>query len=325
MDGNPFRKYEYIPAGGPGEPVYVITKRPPTYFCSISNSWYFNIDNYGEISFLKVDSSVYVNSEKRKSFFKVSEVDGSFKSIKFNIKFTNDIFYSWKDNKTLDIFHNFNVEVDSIIMINNEYVDEKCKKYYHNGYMEIDFLNVDLKSTDDINVIVYSISSNDKFINSKFIMEETNKISVINDEINEKYLIENPYGMINKKFIIKTNDDEVLNLSSLDILPTYISINKNEIESLRDINSIFSYFPTETLKTFIIQYGISTDKITWNGNSVRIRHEFSSDINFIIDRNDSRKMIKTIKKIDDNNLEISFNNMNYEPNVFSITIFKIGE
>lgn len=249
--------------------------------------------------------------------FKASKVDSSFKSIIFKVQYLNE--------RIITISHNFRISVDSVVMVNNEYVDEKCKKYYHDGYLEINFLNINLKQSDEIIVIVYTISSDQNFINSEFATEKFDKIDVIDDQINEKYLIENKYGMINKKFIIKKNDDEILKLSSLDIWPTYISIDKNEIDSLSKIKSILSYFPIETMKTFNIQYGIDTNVISWENNTVRINHGLGTDVNFIIDRNDSRRMIKTVKKIDNNNLEISFNNMSYDPNVFSITIFKIGE
>lgn len=325
IGGSPFRKYEYIPTGGQGEPVYVITKKKPEFFSSITNFWYFNIDDYGVISFLKVDSTIFIDKEVRTPYLKLSKVSESFKSLKFNISMENGSSYSWANEHTVNVFHNFELDVDSVVMINNEYVDEKCKKYYYNGSITIDFLNINLKQTDEIIVIVYPISSNQSFVNSEFFEEKIDKISLINDEINEKYLIENSYGAVNKKFIIKGENNEILNFSSIDVLPSYISIDKNELEPLSGINSITTYSSLGTLKTFNVQYGIDTNVITWDKNTVKINHEFGTDVNFIIDRNDARKMIKTIIKIDENNLEIAFNNPLYDPNVFSITFFRIGE
>ena len=319
---SPFRKYEYVQTGGPGEPVYVISKRTPQYFCSIKNSWFFQIDDNDVITFLKVESTIFINKEKIKLSIKTSEVSSEdYQNLKYEIKINeNGSYYNCENSNSLNIFHNFNGNVDSVILINDEYINDKCVKYYYNGYIKINFNNIN--KNDKIEVIVYPLTNN-----SKFKENEISLYSVINDELNNNYIIENSDGLSNKKYIIKLNDDSILNISSLNILPTYILINKDEITNISKIKSINSYSCIESYKTFIVQRLINTNLINWNRNenSVTIKHGLNSSVNFIINNFDNKKMMSVIKKVDDNNIKIIFNNLNYDPTVFSITIFKIGD
>ena len=323
---SPFRKYEYIPTGGQGEPIYVITKKAPEYFCSITNYWYFGINNENLISFLKVDSIFYIDKEKKTEFLKMSTLSNSYKSLKFEIKKGFDNFdYKWENERILNVFHNLNSEIDSIILLNDEYIDDRCTKYYHNGYLEVNFNNIEIKAADTISIVVYTISSTSTSANSEFSNNNLHVSDIIDDQLNNRYLIENFDGTINKKYVIKLNDNRILNISSLNILPTYILINKNDISNFENISSISSYSSIKSYKTFIVQRQIDNELITWDKNSVIINHRFNGNVNFIIDNFDKRKMISTIMKLGNNKIKITFNENVYSPTVFSITIFKIGD
>lgn len=323
---SPFRKYEYIPTGGQNEPIYVVTKKAPAYFCSITNYWYFGIDDNNTISFLKIDSIFLIDKERKVTTLNVLDLENSYETMTFEItKGINSTSYSWENEHVLNIFHNLNSEIDSIVLLNDEYIDDNCIKYYHNGYLEIDFNNLNIKTTDKIRICVYSISSTITTVNSEFISKSLTTSNMIDDQLNNRYLIENFDGSINKKYIIKLNDDRILNTPSLNILPTYILINKSDISDLRNISSITSYSSIKSYKTFIIQRLINDGVISWDKDSVTINHGFNGFVNFIIDNFDQRKMIKTIKKVDNNNIKIIFNENVYSPTAFSMEIFKVGD
>ena len=323
---NPFLKHQYIPGGGQGESVYVVTKKSPSYFCSITNYWYFGIDDDDVVSFLKVDSIFLIDQERKQTYINTIDLSNSYKTAKFEvIKNVNNIEYNWENESILNLFHNLEDEIDSIVLLNDEYIDDYCVKYYHNRYLKINFNNLNIKTTDKIRIYIYSISSSITSINPEFLNESLTVSNIIDDQLNNRYLIENFDGSINKKYVIKLNDNRILNLSSLNILPTYILIDKNDISDFENIDSITSYASIKSYKTFIIQHLINNESITWDKNSVTINHGLNGFVNFIIDNFDQRKMIKTIKKIDKNNIKITFNENVYSPTAFSMVIFKIGD
>ena len=326
---SPFIRREYVPTGGPGEEVYTVTKKDPEYFASIKNIWTFLLNDNNEISFLSCRSTILINKEKSNDYFdqQIFDINKKFFSFKFLIfKGKNEInYYQWEDENILKIFYNINLDVDSIVMINKKYVDEECKKQYFNNFIKIDFSNLYLKNTDHIEVIIYSISSNISTINSRFNNKNISKFNFIDDELNNRFLIQNDHADINNKAIIKNINNEILNFKSYDMTPSYISISKDEIGDINEINSIILYNALNNFNTFIIQNQINNENIEWDGNSVKIFHGFNSDVNFIIDRHELREMIKAIIKINDDEIQISFNENVYLPTVFSILIFKIGE
>ena len=328
---NPFQKYTYVPSAGGGgtEPVYVVTKRTPNFFTFIVNNWYFDIDDFGNIKFLKCDSDINISTTKIGQGVLIEKnVSSSLVSTKLYVKKEPGNNYFWENDRTVRIAYLYNVTSDLVILLNNEYYNEYCKiKVSEGSYFEITF-NRDITHSDNILMIIYPITYSKDHINNSFSLNEVDTSKRIYDSVLGKTLITNDFGIVDYKYVVINKNNEIYPITSFNVEPSYIEIDNKDLvdeNEMYDVARIYSYTPNNYIETFIIQYGINSGNISWTGNIVKINHNLNGEVNYILDRNDYRKMIKSIRRLNADNIEIEFYKDRYLPNVFSITIFKIGE
>lgn len=321
---NPFQKYNYVPSASPSsEPLYVVTKKEPKWFSAILNNWYFDLNDNGEIIFLKCDSEISINSVKFSESIVAKNISSKLVSTKFTLKKnTFDFKYTWVDDNVLKVPFQYPVMSDIIVLINDIYSNETLDIFVNEGFYEIRFDNLSI--ADIITIIIYPIEYSRDFLNESFYLKKFDTSDIIYDSINSRMLIKNNFSDINEKFILIDNNNKILRLASFDVRPSYIEVLDKDLG--QGVKEVYSYAPSNFLNSFIIQKGIDTTNIKWESeNVVKISHFLKGDVNFILDKCDDRDIINKIKKIDENNLEIEFDFSQYIPSMFSIIIFKIGE
>ena len=337
---NPFQKYQYVPgAGGLQEPIYVVTKIAPSFFASITNCWYFDVREDGKVTFLKCDSEIGIYNEKYGERYNTEMTYVNTKSqiiyIKKNI---NKDDYRWKDDRTVEVFCKQQIISDIVVLLNNEYYNEYCNIIVNNSSFDITF-NQEIDEADYIAIIIYPISTITGYFNDLFIFKENKDLEIINTSNDQKIFIKNELGNIDYRYLILNSQNKICNLNLYNVEPLYI-----EFDKINDIGKIYAYTPKDNMETFIIQFGIDEENIKWylnnikynidkediewnpnNDFSVEITHNLNGYVNYILDRNDDREMIKRIKRIDKNKIKIEFNRIEYNPHVFSLVLFKISE
>lgn len=310
-------------ARGSNESSYVVSKLTPSYFCSISNIWYFDVNDDGTLNFVKCDSSIRITQEK------ISNKSSS--SLKYitNDSITNKDSYSidcnMNDIKENSLYTIKNNEIiiknlysdkitDLLILFNNEYFNKRCQinLIENNGKFQIIFPKK-IQSSDNIKIIVYDLTNE-----SNFKLIKINKTKIIDDVINNQYLIENLYGVLNYKFLF-LNKNSIINDINYDFTPQYFIISKN-FNMEDNGNNIYCY-QSYNKKTYIIQHNVNNDFVCWNNKSIILNHKLNGVVNYIIEKNDNFNIIKKITYIDENNIKIDLNE-NYVPNVFTISLFK---
>ena len=254
-------KRAYIPNAGYGPPEYVISKcekpieqkkftlPPVIYNTYVNNQFYYLVNDDCEIEFLKCSTKFKFLTYTNEKEFKNVDI--------YNLKYNYAIFTlkSSEVNQISDteiiINHSLNSVVDLIILNNETY-------FYDYSYIEIDPFNIKIKfnSLMDlrmIKILIYQIKS----YNSSLVKFNYNIINLNNENFsfdinNNRFKIRNVFGTTQLKVKINSINGETKNINSLNITPSYIFFNKDEIISLDQLE--------EEKTTIESQQFISTDE-----------------------------------------------------------------
>ena len=302
----PFIKEKtYIPNAGYGPPEYIINKyekihtvkkqhQPPhypiisdqSYFTYVNNTFFYLINDNCEIEFLKYSSNfnflTEINEYKYENF-----------SI-YNVKYTFEIFQQSKfeilSSCEIRINHNLNSIIDLIILNNNEY-------FFDYKYIEEDLNNIKIKFNSDINlnllkIIVYQIYSHDSSINRfNYGIINPNNDNFSHDDTNKRFKIRNIFGTTQLKLKITSIIGEEINqFNSINITPSYIFFDENEVITLNQLIAEKSQ--------------IEEQQFSNNENLVSRYEKINEMIDLLSNQNNYEVNIKTI--------EIYYPNENFE-------------
>ena len=237
-------KRAYIPNAGISLPEYVITKREEkekiipsdyiiNYFTYVNNTFFYLINDDCEIEFLKYSSEFEFLRSNKKESYELCET--------FNVKYTYEIFdinkFQILSNNEIRINHNLNSIIDLIILNENKY-------FFDYSYTEEDTFNIKIKFNSDVDlgslrILIYQIYKYDSPINRfKYTIFNLDDDNFSFDSVNNRYKIRNIFGTTRLKLKINSIiDNQIKTINSINVTPSYIFFDKNEIIHLNDLIS----------------------------------------------------------------------------------------